>query len=264
MVFKTRIQRSALAALVLAVVFLINDGKPASSQQRWWQRSSGKEVRWDSLYADYDATGKAFQVIFHRGKAHNHPLMAVWMEDTAGNYLQTIYVAESIGRGVFLHGDPSTGKWLPGPIRRPAALPYWGHQRGIQADDGLFLPTQDDPMPDGITGPTPKASFVIFARIPDKHIRTFRVLFEINQSWDWNEYWTNNKFPYDQEYMTSSQPALVYETWIDLDRKKSEYVLQPIGHSHWSGKTGDLFDDLSTITTALDISEKVIIRFPEE
>ncbi len=115
-------------------------------------------------------------------------------------------------------------------------------------------------MPDGITGATPKANFVVKAQVPDENMTRFRVLFEINQSWDWNEYWTNNKYPRDEHYMSSSQPALVYEAVVDLDSGVNEIELQPVGHSHWSGQNGDLYPDLSTITTALEITESVKVR----
>jgi hypothetical protein len=208
----------------------------------------------------YNGRGMALSVHFQAGKSFNHPLMAIWLEDTLGNYLQTLYVAQSIASGVFRHGDPSTGRWQPGPRRRPAALPYWGHQRGIQASDGLYLPEEADPLPDAITGPTPKGDFVLNTHAPASNDQTVRLLFEINQSWDWNRYWTNNKFPGDSAYITSSQPAVVYEATIDLNSSISEYTLYPIGHSHWSGKSGELFTDLSTLTTALDIASEIKVR----
>jgi len=235
---------------------------PAEAEQLFRKRSAPAEV-WDTIFAEYPADGLHFDVIFKKGSAHNHPLMVLWIEDLNGNYVQTLYIAESIGKGVFRHGDPSTGRWMPGPVRRPAALPYWGHQRGIQAEDGFYLPTQDDPMPDGITGPTPKASFVLHAQTPNAGLRQFRVLFEINQSWDWNAYWTNNKFPDDEHYMSSSQPALVYEAIVDFDSGIREFELLPVGHSHWSGQNGKLYKDLSTITTALDITQSIKLRISE-
>ena len=38
------------------------------------------------------------------------------------------------------------------------------------------------------------------------------------------------------------------------------YTLNPIGHSHWAGGSGELFTDLSTLTTALQIAERVQVR----
>jgi hypothetical protein len=34
----------------------------------------------------------------------------------------------------------------------------------------------------------------------------------------------------------------------------------PVGHSHYSGKTGEIFPDLSTLTTALRIADSIIVR----
>jgi hypothetical protein len=41
---------------------------------------------------------------------------------------------------------------------------------------------------------------------------------------------------------------------------KDYYKMKPIGHSHYSGKTGELFTDLSTFTTALQIADSIVVR----
>jgi hypothetical protein len=201
--------------------------------------------------------GPSIRVEFTKGEAHNHPLMAIWVEDMQGNYIQTLYVAESIGKGVFLHGDGSSGKWMPGEIRRPAALPVWSHRRGIMAKDGLYLPTLENPVPDDYTGPTPPQNFIIESKLERTDLRQFMVFFEINQSWDWNEFWTNNKYPDSKEYKTSCQPALVYKTIVNLDSGDNEYTMQLIGHSHYAGEDGRIYEDLSTFTTAKKIAKEI-------
>ena len=207
--------------------------------------------------------GAELEIEMIRGAGHNHPLMAIWVEDESGNFIQTLYVAESIGKGIFQHGDASRGFWMPGEIRRPAALPYWSHRRGITAEDGLYLPTPSEPVPDAYTGPTPGESFILHTRLDQASLKKFRLLFEINQTWDWNEYWTNNKFPDDEEYKTSCQPALVYAVMIDLEKSEEDYVMELIGRSHHSGASGELFDDLHTMTTALHIAEQIKVRVVE-
>ena len=216
----------------------------------------------DEYMYNTGGTGPEIEISFLKGEAHNHPLMAIWVEDEVGNFIQTLYVAESIGKGVFRHGDPSSGKWMPGEIRRPAALPYWSHRRGIMASDGLFVPDSSDPVPDAYTGSTPPGSFIIKTRLDDTGLSRFTLYFEINQSWDWNEHWTNNKFPGDKEYRSSCQPALVYYAAIDTNNLQREYILKVAGRSHHSGQSGELFSDLSTMTTALDIVKeiKVVVR----
>jgi hypothetical protein len=180
-----------------------------------------------------------------------------------GSFIQTLYVAESIGKGVFQHGDASRGFWKPGEIQRPAALPYWAHKRGIRSESGLYLPTPSNPVPDAYTGPTPGTSFILNTRLNDAGLQKFRVLFEINQTWDWNEYWTNNKFPGDEEYKTSCQPAVVYSTSIDMGSPQAEYQMKIIGRSHHAGGTGELFTDLETMSTALHIAEQIVVKLVE-
>jgi hypothetical protein len=211
-----------------------------------------------------EGTGPVIEIEMTRGEAHNHPLMAIWAETPEGKFIQTLYVAESIGKGIFRHGDTSHGFWEPGEIRRPAALPYWSHKRGIRAEDGLFLPTPRDPVPDAYTGPTPQKSFILKTRLDKPGPEKIRILFEINQTWDWNEYWTNDKYPDDSEYKTSCQPALVYASpVIDLSDPGGPYPMEVIGRSDQSGRSGDLYHDLETITTALHIADKITVRFPE-
>lgn len=214
----------------------------------------------DTLNTNINGEGYDLQIHFVPGPAHNYPLMAVWVEDTLGKYIETLYVAESIAKGVFKHGETSTGKWLPGPIRRPAALPYWAHRRGVQEKDGWYVPTPETALPDAITGATPKNEFVLFTKTSGDIPIPFYVYFEINQTWDWNEYWTNNKYPDDEEYKTSCQPALVYRCLVDTLTINQPLEFQLIGHSHYSGKDGSLTTDLSTITTALDITKKIELR----
>ncbi len=255
-------QTTSTATLTVLLPLLLTFTPVNDQQQRWWQRSK-QPTPAEVLQTHTDSAGKQLIISFTKGEEHNHPLMAFWTEDTAGNYLQSLYVAQSIAKGYFRHGDASSGRWQPGPLRRPAALPYWGHQRGVEAPDGYFIPTQDEPMPDAVTGPTPKADFVIQTTLKATTPKVFNIYMEINQSWDWNQHWHNNKFPGDEHYMTSSQPALVYKVTIDTSDPQNEYIMHPIGHSHWAGATGELFDDLSTITTALNITEKVKVQLKQ-
>ncbi len=204
--------------------------------------------------------GPSLEITFRKGPEHNHPLMAVWVEDVNGNFLQTLYVSESIGKGVFEHGDASSGKWMPGEIRRPAALPVWSHQRGVKAEDGLYIPSVKNPVADAVTGATPQADFNLHTKLPTKTPDIIKVFFEINQTWDFNEYWTNNKYPDNDEYKTSCQPALVYAAEIDLKEKGKEYSMQLVGHGHYAGEDGNLYTDVSTFTTALDITKRISIK----
>lgn len=216
-------------------------------------------------YFEANQSGRGAEIVleFIMGKSYNHPSFVLWAEDTEGNYIQTLFITESIGTGIFQYGDPSSGQWKPGEIRRPGALPYWAHKRNIPAEDGLLIPSPDHPVPDAYTGATPTRNFEVITRFDESPPQNFFILFEINQTWDWNEYWTNNKYPEDDEYKTSCQPALVYMAEIDLNNLKEEYELKATGHSHHSGKTGELFTDLSTMTTALEIARTIKIKITD-
>lgn len=196
------------------------------------------------------------------GKSHNHPSFAIWIEDLDGNYIETLYVTQYFAKGIFGHGETKRGKWknAPGEVRRPAALPYWSHKRNIKASDGLYAPSPETAVPDALTGATPKGNFTLNTGSKVTGDKKFKVLVEINQPWDSNDFWTNNKFPDNFNYNTSLQPALVYEATISPESSKPEYLLSLIGHSHPSGETGELFNDISSITTALEIFSKIEVR----
>jgi hypothetical protein len=127
------------------------------------------------------------------------------------------------------------------------------------ADDGYYIPTPENPMPDAVSGPTPPGNFTMTSKSSVKPPSVFKLLLEINQPWDWNEYWTNTRFPDDVNYMTSSQPAVVYEAVIDINSGQKEFVMVPVGHSHYSGLDGSLTADLSSLTTALQIVKSIRI-----
>ncbi len=213
----------------------------------------------DTLYTSQNGAGLTIELVFEKGKEHNFPLMTAWVTDTLNTYLQTLYVSESIAKGIFKHGETSSGKWLPGERRRPAALPVWSHNRGVKEADGLYVPTLKTSIPDAYTGATPLNNFVLFSKLEYNSINVFDIYFEINQTWDWNEYWTNNKYPDNEEYKTSCQPSLVYYTRINTKDEQKEYDLKLIGHGHYSGADGIIYPDLNTFTTALDITRRVYV-----
>jgi hypothetical protein len=212
------------------------------------------------ISSNINGKGPEITVELTKGKSFYYPLMAVWLEDIEGKYIQTLYVPVTVATGVFKYGKQENNKWVSAPKRAPQTLPYWAHKRGIKASDGLYMPEPENPVADTYSGATPTKSFILYTRADKDLPEEFKVMFEINQNWDWNEYWTNNKFPDDENYKMSCQPALIYEAKVDMKNKQEKYFMKPIGHSHYSGKTGELFPDLSTLTTALNIADSIIVR----
>ena len=204
--------------------------------------------------------GPEITIELTRGESFYYPLMAAWIEDAEGNYIQTLFVPASVATGIFKYGKQLNNKWVSAPKRAPQTLPYWAHKRGVRASDGLYMPEPENAVADAYSGATPVQGFILNTRADKDLPDEFRVMFEINQNWDWNDYWTNNKYPDDENYKMSCQPALVYEARIDMRNRHESYTMKPIGHSHYSGKTGELFPDLSTLTTALNIADSIIVR----
>jgi len=204
--------------------------------------------------------GQEITVDLTPGNSFYYPLFAIWLETADGDYIQTLYVAKSVATGIFEYGKQENGRWVTAPRRAPQTLPYWAHKRAIRAADGLFMPDEKTAVPDAYTGATPKTGFILSSHADEPLPQRFRVMLEINQNWDWNEYWTNNRFPGDENYLWSAQPALVYEAVIDLGSPQESYLMKAAGHSHYSGMTGELFTDLSTLTTALQIAESILVK----
>jgi hypothetical protein len=209
--------------------------------------------------------GQTYFLHFISGKAHNHPTFAIWLETAEGEFIQTLYVTQALATGWFGHGQLEAGRWKdePGVSIRRATLPYWLHKSGILANGEGEMPVPENPAADGFTGATPRGEFFLTLTSDVKPERPYRFMLEINQTWDWNPYWHNNKYPDDFDYKSSSQPALVYSVLIHSHDPEETYYLNPIGHSHYSGKDGKLYTDLSTITTALDIARKISVRIGE-
>lgn len=184
----------------------------------------------------------------------NPPQFVIWLEDTEGNYISTLFVTKKIATEAWMSNDGN---------RRKEALPHWCYQRGIIYDDGLYLPTKEEPLIDGISGATPKAGIELKLE-PASYLRQFVIKAEFNHSIDFNDAFPENAKEGDSNYsggdMGSGQPALVYSALIDLDTNIKEYNLQLIGHSSSDGTNGDIYEDLSGVTSADRIVKEIVVQ----
>lgn len=207
---------------------------------------------------------KNLSIELKKGSAFGYPLFAVWAEDSIGNYIETLYISKVISSSTFAYGEQVNGAWKPGIKRRPEALPIWSHKRGVQASDGLYVPLNVSPDLDAVTGATPTNNFIVKSKGNFNNLKNYRILVEINQSFDWNDYYTKDKFPNDLIYSGSGevgQPSLVYLAEINPDdlNYKMYKVMRLIGHGHHSGKNGKLYQDVSNITSAKNIADRIIL-----
>lgn len=186
-------------------------------------------------------------------KLKNPPQFAIWITDLDTNYIGTLYCTHKIAR---------EGWAANGGNRRKEALPFWAYNRGVVESDGLYLPTKENPLVDGLTGATPKEDYHI-KYTPAKN-STFLVWAEFNHSTDFNDYYPKSAEPGDPNYSGgkegSGQPAVIYRAEVDLNAPVNEWPVNLCGHSSTGGSDGKLYPGTETLTTALSIVERIIIR----
>jgi hypothetical protein len=134
---------SSAIILVLVLVMLTSSNLSIDKKAK---------TNFEIVKTNIDGKGTGLSIEFTPGKSHNHPTMAVWIEDMNENFIQTLYVSKSVATGIFAHGEKDKHLWQsqPGAVRRPATLPYFLHKRNIMANDGTYLPTPENTIPDAL------------------------------------------------------------------------------------------------------------------
>ncbi|MBN2746079.1 MAG: hypothetical protein JXR34_05075 [Bacteroidales bacterium] len=207
-------------------------------------------------FNDSATSGRLVKISAEAGKGHNHPSFVIWQENLQGEVMRTLFVTKSYASGIFGHENVDDSLWLdrPGKSYQPSALPYWTERKGL-IDGKTYIPTPENPYVDAVTGATPEAGFSLKVRL--EAVAGTRILMEVNQAWDWNEYWTNDRIPNNDAYKHSAQPSLIFA--VTIDTSDSVFYLNPIGHGDPTGSSGKLYTDLSGFTTAREIFKNIKI-----
>ncbi len=203
-----------------------------------------------------------------RSEHYWHPQMAIWTEDSLGNYLETLFVTQSTAKGIFFGGRSKQNfkqfdqaKDAIGDYRRVDALPVWSHQRGVQYADGLYTPTRETPLPDAISGATITDNFKL--ALSAGYHKKFKLKVEINVAFDDNEFYSEFDFPDDEIFHSGTgqlgQPSIIFDAQIDMTDGKRYYLMELLGHGHQSGQTGKIYRETATLTTALEIVERIVV-----
>lgn len=219
--------------------------------------------------------GTELKIMFSKGiyyKDARAPVMAIWTEDSSGNFLQNLYVSAVAGTNIMRYTDNY--------VRRPQALPYWTHKACLGKDYGwygylvargyghLFLADPSVPLPedlDAVTGATQLNTVTLKtkARTSDTTDKQVRICFELNQPKDFGWYFNLGNTNHEEDgtgllsddiYFrrgTPGEPAIVYCGKIDLDKAQTYLLggsdgqneIMPIGYSHYAGRTGKLYTD---------------------
>ncbi len=203
-----------------------------------------------------------------RSEHYWHPQMAIWVEDEGGNYVKTLFVSKATAKGLFFGGRSKDNfktfdesKDVSGDYRRVNALPVWSYKRAVEYADGLYVPPINNPLPDAITGATITNNFQLLSSIEERS--KFHLKIEINVAFDDNEYYSAYDFPDDKTFHSGTgqlgQPSIIFDALIDMNDNKNYYLMQLIGHGHYSGQNGNINSDISTLTTAKQIIERIVV-----
>lgn len=172
-------------------------------------------------------------------KQKRAPQVAIWLEDTSGNYIRTLYVTERAGHK----------SWIMSPKEgRPESLPVWYHA-------SQFDPSKKaapDLELDAVTGATPKGGVVFDATLDD---RAYVIRAEFNTSFDYNAFYTKKNSG------VNGQPSVIYEAVIPAGFNKSsdEIRLAFSGTGSPDGSDGLLHKDTAGLTSALTIVQLVAV-----
>ena len=180
-------------------------------------------------------------------KQKREPQFAVWLEDSDGNFVRTLYVTERASRK----------NWIMSPKEgRPESLPVWysaskqegGASKAASADEGQQL--------DAVTGATPKGGIIFAAEIEDK---PYIIKAEFNTSFDYNDFYTKKSSG------VNGQPSVVYSAEIPQDfcKDSGEIKLEFSGCGSIDGSDGGLHTDASKLTTAKSIVKLVSVTAAE-
>ena len=147
-------------------------------------------------------------VAVNPGEAYSKraPQIAVWVEDSDGTYVDTLFVTRKA----------SGNKWIGSPKDgRPESLPDWYRAKG---QNPAVKISKDDI--DATTSATPKKGIVISKDLELEKGKTYVFKCQANQSFDYNEYYTKKNSGVD------GQPAVLYAGEMIPDGTEKEIKLE--------------------------------------
>ena len=180
--------------------------------------------------------------------------IVVWIEDEGGNYIETAFITNFIGRnGGGNRTDNPDIDFSAG--NRLSAFPIWAHKRNIidttYGVDNLYPPAENYPSypvdMDAVSGATPSTTIQTKTlELSDLEYGQYRCWIEVNHSFDDNEFHNYSYY--------SGQPSLVWNATIEVgESADSAMVLGYTGYGSPDGSDGDISAPDATITTAEDL-----------
>ncbi|WP_045859173.1 hypothetical protein [Teredinibacter purpureus] len=256
------------------------------------EASEGEVISYRIVDYGSQHTGRELKVDFKMGQAFHWPQYAIWIESLDGSFIQPLFVTESVATNTFknkvwlsdsatvLNSNPFDKKEFEFESLfsedynenasnnkfRVESLPVFLHKfnktdSAVGTEGDTEGDTNGIPL-DGYTGATLFDNYILSQKIKNTAIQQFNVFFEINQSFDFNEYYSSDRFPHDKVYSGdgfSAQPSVIYHAQIDFNSPTTLYPMSLAGHGHHSGQNGEIHPEVGKLTTALKLVDRILI-----
>ncbi len=180
---------------------------------------------------------------------HTTPQLAMWLADSSGVYLTTLKVTQKSAESRYKGARDS----------RPSSLPIWSFARGEMSERGNYMPSRKMPLSDVITSASPTADTTVQCQIPDSLVdQTLRIYVEVNSSMDYNEFYTDTEDETHPGFngAVNGQPSILLEA-LYVPSESFEVEFTTIAHGEPAGRSGEMFTDLSNVTSALQLVSKI-------
>lgn len=197
--------------------------------------------------------GSFFKNTFKSGliPVKSFPQIAIWIEEQDETFIRSLFVTKKTA-------ENSYKKNLDGS--RKSSLPIWMHKRDIKNSSGGYWPTKDAPLPDAISGATPKTDFSKNFNISNDEIKRGVILrVEVNNANDFNDSYHENVHEGSEfnNNNVNGQPSLVYQISLSEKLYGGEFELHLEGSGSASGNSGYVNWEAPEVTTAKEIIKRI-------
>lgn len=176
-------------------------------------------------------------------KEKREPQFSVWLEDSDGNFIRTLYVTERA----------SHKSWIMSPKEgRPESLPVWYHSSKHESSKTKKTDAKNTQL-DAVTSATPKGGIIFNAEIENKE---YLIKAEFNTSFDYNDFYTKKNSG------VNGQPSVIYSAKIpaDFNKESDEIKLSFEGCGSIDGSDGKVYSDVRKLTTATEIVKLIAVK----
>ena len=176
-------------------------------------------------------------------KEKREPQFSVWLEDSQGNFVKTLYVTERA----------SHKSWIMGPKEgRPESLPVWYHS-SKQESRKTKQHNDKEAQLDAVTSATPKGGVIFNTEIEEKE---YLIRVEFNTSFDYNDFYTKKNSG------VNGQPSVIYSATIpaSFNAEMDEIKLTFEGCGSIDGSDGNVHSDVGKLTTATEIVKLIAVK----